>query len=159
MSFIGDTFEQIRSAYYTNGSPKVPTDKELKQIESKVAEMNLFGNICVASAGMGLVGSYVVYQIPYVGPIASFVLATASVGMAAIGNDLSVASTNLKKCSEARLSNVATNVFSTCLNGSDVSEEMFIKNLLKEAAERTIIAKLYLDYAFAIENKSANRAS
>lgn len=130
--------DHIKKAYCNDkGGFKIPSDKELETIEYDRAGMHTKGNLLTVGGGaIGLLGSYIVYQIPYVGPVIAVISLIGTAAISKFGLEVTKASENLEVY-EQRTSNVVENFKTKLIKGDKNSEEAFMKEVYKTATKGT----------------------
>ena len=94
---IDTAFNHLRDGYHdAAGNAKNPTVEEQATIESEIAAWELVGRLGFFSGGLGFGATYVIWGIPYLGPIIGLATGTASVGASIIGYDGVRTSKNLQ---------------------------------------------------------------
>lgn len=146
MSTGFNTLVDIKNAYYNDGEIKVPTDEELKVIEKDTSSMRLAGKGLIGGGVLGTAVSYVLWSMPYVGPICAVVTGIVSLASGVIGYDVTKIADNLNEFSQKRVSNVGQNVLNI-LRGKKHSEKEFKEQLLKTAVKGTILSSSLFDIA------------
>jgi hypothetical protein len=149
-----NVLNHIVEAYYFHGIPKIPSDRELKTIESDMAEMSLAGKFSMIGGGVGLAVTCGIWAIP-VGPVLAVVTGVMSVAAGFFGYDLHKASRNLQEFVNKRIQNFGANILRE-IKDTDSSKDDFKKELIKTAAKGTILLGILYDASLLAKNLASH---
>jgi hypothetical protein len=137
------TFEDIRKAYYRDRKVITPSLSDLSIIENDVDNMHKVSQSLLLGSLAGFGISYIIWDLPYLGPLLSLVSGVTNVAIAVISFDIYTASNNLRCYSES-CNSVNSSLFYMFKNQNSVPLEQVESEIRKAAIVKTfLISKIY----------------
>lgn len=144
ISPVIQTVSLIANSYYLNGLPVVPTNTDLNRIQASVAKMSLVGKTIMVASGVGMLGSYIVWQLPLIGKPIGLMTGLVCIAGGVLGFDTFKAAENLNVFARRRVTNLTSNVLNSISSffgggNKEPTKIEFYRSMLATASQGTII--------------------
>lgn len=129
---------------------------QASQMHQDIAALKLSGQTCIGVCVGGATITYLLNQIPYVGPLLGLIVGVISATSGIIGYDLVTAANNLSDYANHRFKNLGKNLYrqaASVVSGNDTSEEKFALELFHTASKNTLVISTIYNLILKIKSE------
>lgn len=147
-------YESLKTVYFEGNT----SNEQVEEMKKEIASLDVSGKGMIVISGGGVVVTYFILGIPYIGPLLGIITGVASLGGILLGKDACTASSNFQRYAKHHYQNLGKAYLDLGLRSmkgeknSPESEQEFAKKVWGIAAENTFLLQILYREAMKTKN-------